>query len=107
METNSDKQPDSPHPLSEIPGVPPAFVQALKAHWIETAEQVLALFGTKEGRAGLQALLVCHVDELETLLSTLSDVVGPEEAARLLQPTPGLALGLVLSDEQKKQVGLK
>ena len=106
---NEDKkhQPAASHPLSAVTSVPTSVVAALKSQWIETAEQVLALAASPQGREGLKKLLSFDVRQLEGLLSTLTDVVGPEQSTG---PSIGMqagSLGLVLTEEQKKRFGIK
>jgi hypothetical protein len=104
MSPNADARPaGGDRPLTALPGIDPTAVAALKLHWIETAEQVLATAATAEGRAGLKALLSFDDASLEALLATLTAAVGPEVAKRLQQAVPGGARGLVLSEEQRKR----
>ena len=105
MKLKPDPSPGRQHSLADIPKLPAASVAALRRHWIETAEQSLATSATPEGRAGLKALLACDEAVLDSLLAALQSVVGPAEARRLTQPTPGGACGLVLTDEQKRRHG--
>jgi hypothetical protein len=95
------------HPLEGIPSFSPQTIQLLKQKWIETAEQVLALSGTTEGRDGLRNLLGLDEAGLNDLLAKLSDVVGNEAAPALRTATPGGALGAILTDEQKQKFGMK
>jgi len=89
------------HPLAAIGGVSPLVVRALKGRWVETAEEVLALSATPEGRTGLGALLCFDGRQLQTLLDTLRAEVGAAEASRLERATPGGARGVILSEEEK------
>ncbi|MBP8132368.1 MAG: hypothetical protein KA184_22550 [Candidatus Hydrogenedentes bacterium] len=89
----------APHLLSAACGIPPAALAALSAQWIESAEQVLAIAATAEGRAGLCRLLGMAEEPLAALLAQLRDMVGPEAAARLETPAPGGPLGARRPDE--------
>jgi hypothetical protein len=70
---------------------------------VETAEEVLALSATPEGRAGLRALLAFNDQQLKTLLEALRAQVGVAEANRLERATPGGARGVILSEEEKRR----
>jgi hypothetical protein len=107
MNSNSDDRSQNAHPLAAIPGISPASLAALKQRWIETAEQVIALAATPQGQDGLKTLLACSDQQWGELLAKLKEAVGTESAARLEQPSPGGALGVVLTEEQKKRFGLK
>ena len=91
------------HPLAAIRGVSPPVVRALKGRWVETAEEVLAMSATAEGRAGLMALLSFGDQQLKALLDTLRAEVGVAEANRLERAAPGGARGVVLSEEEKRR----
>ena len=97
----------SSHSLTGIRGVPPLAVRALKEQWIETAEQVIAMSATSEGRQGLKALLSFDDQQLDVLLSMLISEVGPEEVSRLLRAVPGGPCGVVLTEKEKQRFKLK
>jgi len=93
--------------LAELPQLSPISVASLKQHWIETAAQLLAASATPEGRAGLKVLIGCDDPALNSLLAELENLVGPQEALRLAQATPGGALGATLTEEQRRRAGLQ
>ena len=107
MEPKPDTASNRPHPLADVSGLPAAWQAAFRRQWIESAEQVIGMAATPEGREGLQALLTCGGRELDDLLAELQTVVGPEAAQRLRQATPGGARGLRLTAEQKKRWGVE
>ena len=106
---NQDKkfQPVASHPLAAIASVSTSVVAGLKSQWIETAEQVLAVAASPQGREGLKKLLSFDDRQLEGLLSTLTDVVRPEHAASPSIGRQAGSLGLVLTKDQKKRFGIK
>jgi len=97
----------SSRPIEQLPGLSPDAIASLKVRWIHTVEQLLALASSKSGRAGLRSL--CQVDDkaLDALLAKGAALVGQEAAARLAKGTPGGPLGMELTEEQKRQFGVK
>jgi len=87
--------------------VPGAVAAKLKEHWLETAEQVLAVAACREGREGLERLLGFDAAQLQDFLGQLSAVVDPAVRERLGQPAALRTLGLQLTEEQKRQAGLE
>src|SRR5438132_1591315 len=98
---------DREHALEAVAGLPPEWVAALKVRWITTAEQVLSMVSSGEGRAGLEAALPPGAPALHELIAILTEVVGAENIARLTQGSAGGPLGVVLTDEQKKRLGME
>ena len=92
----------STHPLDQLEGLSAEAVASLRGRWIETAEQLVALAASEDGRAGLKELLDLDDDALGELVARAKALVGSEGTARLSQATPGGTLGVVLTDEQKR-----
>jgi hypothetical protein len=106
MSTEPKPQPAKTHPLAAVPGLLSAALAALTSRWISTAEEVLALAASAQGREGLRKLLGFDDPQLDALLDVLAREVGSEAAARLSAGVPGGQLGLALTPEQKRRFGI-
>lgn len=94
------------HPLGSVAGVSAESARRLKERWIETAEQALAATATPEGREGLRELLGMDAAAFEGFLGKLIAAVGAERAAELQKPVDPRARGVVLTEEQKRRMGI-
>lgn len=95
------------HLLREISGIPPKYVDLLKKHWIETAEEVVALSGLPSGTSILKTLLEIDDANLSDFLSMLSGEVGEKAAQELRKARPGGPLGVILTEQQRERLGLE
>ncbi len=83
----------------------PEQIQALQGHWIETIDQFLSTTATVDGCEGMVRLLdvsECAFNDIRAHLSQLVPSVSRDEIGT---PQPGGALGVILTDEQKRQGG--
>lgn len=104
---NGDTTAKPSHVLREINGIPLGYVDVLGKQWIETAEEVIALSGLPDGRGRLKSLLGIDDTSLSHFLGLLSELVGEKVSQRLLDARPGGPLGAILTEEQRKHLGLE
>jgi hypothetical protein len=98
---------ESTHPIQQIRCLSEDQLQQLRQRWIDTVEAFLGLTATPEGKSGLAELLGVSPEQMEPLMEQAIDVVGPDMAQRLMSPRPGGPTGVILTDEQKKRLGLR
>lgn len=91
------------HPLSDLNVLPEPALAALRGRWIETAEQLLALAATPEGRAGAERILGLDARAFDAVLARLAKVVGPALQSDLARPAPGGKLGLILPEPNQDE----
>jgi len=95
------------HPLTARPGLSEAAVGVLSKHWINTAEAVLALAALAQGREGLKKILSIDDAQLRAMIELLKGEIGPSAAAASPPSTPGGELGLALTPEQRRKIGIQ
>ena len=94
----------TPHPLDQLDGLSAEAISSLRAQWIDTVEELLALLATPPGREGLKELLNTDDEGLGALQGRCSALVGQSEAARLSQAKPGGPLGVPITEEEMEQL---
>ena len=80
------------HLLSEVAGLPEAFVAMLGEHWISTVEEAVAWLASE----GVEDA------ERDAFLDKARELLGENRFAELLTPAPVKALGCELPDETKE-----
>lgn len=90
------------HLLTDIDGVPARLVRALGERWVTTAEDVLALTATAEGRLGLEQLCAGEGAPVGELLAVLRATVGESEAQRLATAPAEHHTGLLVPPRPSK-----
>lgn len=100
-------RPDNrPHPLEALACLTAEQIQRLRGRWIESVEALAALAGSAEGAAGLTRLLEITEEQFQRLLQEIGGSLGPEETARLSHPSPGGRTGVILTEQQKRELGM-
>ena len=100
------RQEGQPHPLEALGGLTADQIQRLRGRWIESVEALAALAGSAEARAGLIRLLEITEEQFPQLLQGIGELLGPERTARLSQPSPGGRTGVILTEQQKRELGM-
>lgn len=95
-----------PHPLEALACLTPEQIQRLRGRWIESVEALAALAGSDDARAGLIRLLEITGQQFQQLGQGIQELLGPEETARLSQPSPGGRTGVILTEQQKRDLGM-
>lgn len=93
--------PEDTTQLSDIPDMSDEIVAALGERWITTAEQLLSLCGTQEGREGVRRLLGYGENGLRKLIELVSENMPKEKARSLQAPRPGGKRGLLLPEDEE------
>ena len=89
-------------PLSTVPGWSKAFVDALAAHWITTAEQVVGIAATDEGVRTLAKHLGLSEQHMRQLLDSARAALPPAVLAELERVDASqYGLGALPPDEKK------
>jgi hypothetical protein len=98
----SKKRMSSDTPLSSVPGWSKALVDALSAHWITTAEQVVAIAATAEGVGTLTTHLGVSEHDMRQLLDSARAALPPALLAELERvDVSQYGLGALPPDENK------
>ena len=75
----------------------------LGKNWIESADQIVAMTASAEGRSGLCDLLQIPMEELEAILKQLVKSMDAEDVERLADRTPGGKLGCLFEEGGKNK----
>mgnify|MGYP000641175282 CR=1 FL=1 len=86
------------HDILLLKSLPPSLAQKLRAHWIDTVEQFVALCGTEQGREGLKTLLTETQVPIEVLLGEAREILGDGDYETLMLAKPGGPLGALFND---------
>lgn len=81
------------HPLSEVEGLPAAFVDRLGERWILTVEEAVAWLAAEDGEDA----------ERDAFLDKARELLGENRFAELVTPAPAKTLGCELPDETKEE----
>ena len=95
-----------PHPLEALACLSGDQIQRLRGRWIESVQALAALTGSDEGTTGLIRLLEITEPQFQHLRERIEELLGPEEAARLSRPSPGGRSGVILTEQQKRTLGM-
>jgi methylphosphotriester-DNA--protein-cysteine methyltransferase len=73
-------------PLSAVPGVPEGVLRKLKARWVSSADQLVALGTSATNIKALAQELGLDETETHRILDAAKAVLGPEKSADLQRP---------------------
>jgi hypothetical protein len=95
----SDSQDHSPAPGDLAAVFSAEQIDLLKAQWIASAEEFIAVVATDEGRAGIRALLHLTDEQLDACTQELASQLPAEVVEALRRSSPGGQLGLLLPEQ--------
>jgi hypothetical protein len=95
------------HPLESLSVLTPTQVQSLKARWIGTVEAVVSAVATPSARAGMAEALGVSARGMDGILDQARALLGEERFQKLSGQVRGGPLGALLTEEQKKDFGIK
>jgi len=95
------------HPLGCLGLLGPAQVEQLKEHWITTVEELLCAVASDAARQSLAELLSMSHEDMVDLVARAKELLGPDRAEELMTQEPREATGLLLTDEQRRKLGLE
>ena len=70
-------------PVEEVPNLSPEHAHALRAHWIDSAQELVGIAGSKAGRQGLAAALSIGDEQLDEIVDAAIRTVPQMRSPRL------------------------
>ena len=94
------------HSLAELTRLSPESVQLLKARWVDTVEGFVGMTASGDGKEASQRLLGIDRGQLDSVLEEAEAILGKEAFVKYSTPTPGGPTGVILTEEQRRDMGL-
>jgi len=95
------------HPLGDLPALTQEQIQALRQRWINTVEELVGAAAVPAATGPLAQLIQVSAEQLQDLLHQAQDLLGEERYGQLVRPVPKKPTGALLTEEQKRDLGLQ
>ena len=94
------------HSLAALACLSADQIRRLRGRWIDSVESLAAMTGSDPGRAGLMQLLEITERQFTQLGESIEALLGSDATARLTRPDPGGRMGVILTEQQKRSLGM-
>ena len=94
------------HRLEELGLLSTEQIQVLASRWITTVEEFVSSVAAGEAKTTVAHALDMSDDQMTAALQKAEEAIGQVKYAKLITTEPGGARGLILTEEQKKELGI-